>query len=209
MKHVDSDITLEQVIIQAHDLDDKNITQDEIKTIVDSPRSLLIFDGYGEYKKGTNLAIDAAISSGMVSASIIVTSRPNHMGQKDKKKLDGEIQNHGLSDSSIKECTQRYLEDKEKARYFLWMAGERRVFSLLKVPILLLMTCVIFIEKETLPRKRSQIVRSIIDMYVMRAHERGVDLEDMDNILLFLGELSYEASQRDTHQLLLRKVSLA
>ena len=209
LKHIDSDVPLEQLIIQEHDLYDKNITEDEIKTIIDSPRSLLIFDGYDEYKKGTNSAIDAAISGGMDGTFIVVTSRPEHMDKKDRKKVDGQIQNNGLSEKSVRECTQRYLEDEEKAEDFLWKAKWYEVYKLLKIPILLLMTSNIYIENETLPRNRSKIIKDIIDMYILRAYERGIHLEDTDQMLLLLGELSYEASQRDTQKLLLRKVSFS
>ena len=88
LKHIDSDITLEQVIIQEHDLGDKNITEDEIKTVLNSSRSLLIFDGYDEYKKGTNPAIDAAINGKRGKSFVLITSRPDHMDNKDKNNLD-------------------------------------------------------------------------------------------------------------------------
>ena len=207
LKHVDSDVTLEQVIIQEHDLGNQNLTHDEIKTTIDSPRSLLIFDGYDEYKKGTNSAIDATVSGERGKSFVLITSRPDYMSRRDKKKLDGEIQNNGLSNGSIKQCTQQYLKNEEKANKFLKKAEGHRVYKLLRVPILLLMMCLFYIQKETLPRNRGKFARDIIDMYIMKARERGVDLEDTDRILLILGELSYKASQRDTHQLLIRKVS--
>ena len=207
LKDVDRDITLEQTIIQENDLKDENLTEDQIKRVLNSPRSLLIFDGYDEYKKGTNSAIDAAIGGEMGNAFIIVTSRPDHMDKKDKNKLHGEIQNNGLGMSSIKKCTQRYLEDTQKADGFLKEVTSHGVVGLLRIPILLLMMCLLHIQNNTLPKNRTKIVRGVIDMYIMRARERGVDLEDTDQMLLTLGELCYGASQRDTNKLLIRKVS--
>ena len=57
LKHVNSDISLEQLILQEHELENKNITQYDIKAVVNSSRCLLIFDGYDEYKKGPTLPL--------------------------------------------------------------------------------------------------------------------------------------------------------
>ena len=206
LKHVNSDISLEQLILQEHELENKNITQNDIKAVIKSSRCLLIFDGYDEYKKGTNSAIDAAISGHRLNSFLLITSRPDHMEKEDKRKIDVEIQNNGLSGCSIEECTERYIEDEEKTKDFLEKVRTQGLFGLLRVPILLIMMCVLYIETGFLPRKRAQIVRNIVDMYILRAQERGIYFEDTEQMLLDLGELAYKASQRDTHQLLISKV---
>ena len=76
------------------------------------------------------------------------------MEKRDKRKLDGEIQNNGLSVGSIKECTQRYIEDEENAKDFLDKAMKQGLYGLLKVPILLIMMCVLHIQTGLLPKKR-------------------------------------------------------
>ena len=207
LKHVNSDILpLEEIILQEHELENKNINQNDIKTILNSPRCLLIFDGYDEYKKGTNSAIDAAISGNRGNSFVLVTSRPNHMEMGDKRKLDGEIQNNGLSEGSIEKCTQRYIEDEEKTKDFLKKATKQDLFGLLRVPILLIMMCVLYLQEEILPTKRGQIVSDIVNMYILRAQERGVHFDDTGQMLLDLGELSHQAFQRNTRQLLIKKV---
>ena len=86
LKQVNSDISLEQVLLQKHELENKNISEDEIKKIMNSLRSLLIFDGYDEYKKGTNTDIDAAISGQRGNSFVLITSRPDHYGKEGQKK---------------------------------------------------------------------------------------------------------------------------
>ena len=113
LKKIDSDIPLERFIIQHYELEDKGIAEDEIKTILDSSKCLLVFDGYDEYKKGTNSAIDEAISSQNGQSFVLITSRPDHLDKKDRKKLDGEIQIKGLSYKSIEECIDRYFDRAE------------------------------------------------------------------------------------------------
>ena len=68
------------------------------------------------------------------------------------------------------------------------------------------MMSVLYVQTGFLPKKRGQIVRDIVDMYTLRAQERGIYFEDTDQMLLDLGELAYKASQKDTHQLLISKV---
>ena len=218
LKNIDSDLPLERFIIQQYELEDKGIAEDEIKKILDSPKCLLVFDGYDEYKKGTNSAIDAAIISQNGHSFVLITSRPNHIGKKDKKKLDGEIQIKGLSDESVDECIKRYFDYEEVSQPaadnenpaptsegFKKKAKKRGIYDLLKIPILLLMLSVLYIETESLPERRSDIMWEIIQIYIKRAKEKGIPIKKLDELLCHLGELSYDASQR-LHRLLIKKV---
>ena len=219
LKNIDSDIPLERFIIQQYELEDKGIAEDEIKTILDSSKCLLVFDGYDEYKKGTNSAIDTAISSKKRHLFVLITSRPKHMDKKDREKLDGEIQIKGLSNENIEECIDRYFDKAEVSRQratndnpsptsegFKKKAKKRGIYGFLKIPILLLMSCVLYTETGTLPERRTEIIWEIIQMYIKRAKEKGVPIENLDELLCHLGKLSYKASQRDTHRLLIKKV---
>ena len=54
LSKVDSNISLEEVIIQQHSrLKSKNIQRDQIATVLQRKKVLLLFDGYDEYKKET------------------------------------------------------------------------------------------------------------------------------------------------------------
>ena len=219
LKNIDSDLPLERFIIQQYELEDKGIAEDEIKTILDSSKCLLVFDGYDEYKKGTNSAIDAAISGQNGHSFVLITSRPKHMDKKDRNQLDGEIQIKGLSDESVDECINRYFDNEEvsqpgadnedpapTSKGFKNNAKKRGIYGLLKIPILLLMLIVLHIETGSLPKRRVDIMWEIIQIYIKRAKEKGVPIENLDELLCHLGELSCDASQRDTHQLLIKKV---
>ena len=222
LKNVDSDIPLEKIIIQQHEFEGKEITEDEIKTILDSSKCLLVFDGYDEYKKGTNSAIDATISGEKRNSFVLITSRPDYMDKKDKNKLDGEIQINGLSDESVKECLDRYSDKDEMTQLettsedpeltkvnsqdFIKQAKKRGVFRLLNIPILLLMLIVLFVETKCLPERRKDIMWEIIQIYTKRAKEKGIEFEDSKVLLRHLGKLSYEASKRKTHTLLKKRL---
>ena len=141
------------------------------------------------------------------------------MDKKDREKLDGEIQIKGLSDESVDKCINRYLDNEEVSQPgadnedaaptsegFKKKAKKRGIYDLLKIPILLLMLSVSYIETGSLPKRRTDIMWEIIQMYIKRAKEKSVPIEKLDELLYHLGELSYDASQRDTHQLLIKKV---
>ena len=70
------------------------------------------------------------------------------------------------------------------------------------------MVSVLYIETGSLPERRSDIMWEIIQIYIKRAKEKGVPIENPEKLLFHLGELSYNASQRHTHQLMIKKVSI-
>ena len=204
LKNVDEDFPLEREIIKQHDLDSE-ATEDQIRSILKHCKTLLIFDGYDEYKKGTNSAIDAAISGRRGKSFVLITSRPDNMDKKDKEKLNGEIQNRGLSQTKIALYIGNYL-DEQKTKSLIEAAERSGIKELLRIPIVALMLCILYNEEKQLPRTQTKIIRQIIQIYIKRAKEKGVELPDEDTILDVLGALSWEALRRDTHQLLIKKV---
>ena len=205
LKNVDEDVPLEREIIKQHDLDSE-ATEDQIRSILKHCKTLLIFDGYDEYKKGTNSAIDAAISGRRGKSFVLITSRPDNMDKKDKDKLDGKIQNRGLSEEQIEVYIERILDDKKKTKSLIEAAHRSDIEQLLRIPIVALMLCILYKEEKQLPRTQTKIIQQIIQIYIKRAKEKGVELPAENTILDVLGALSWEALQRKTHQLLIKKV---
>ena len=160
-------------------------------------RALILFDGYDEYRKGTNTDIDNAITDSLGSCFILVTSRPgDYMKKSDRDQMDGEIQITGFSDEAIEECATKYLGNKKRSDDFLDKCEESGVDDLLYMPIVLLMLCVLYYANETLPKRKTDIVLGIIRMYINRAKKRFPQIEDFEEILFKLGKLSWEALQR-------------
>ena len=212
LKDIDGNDPLEKIIIQQHGLEEANVTTKEIRYILDraEKKPLLIFDGYDEYRQETNSAIDEKITRKKGNPFVLVTSRPDHVNKKFKHKME-EIQLRGLDDAEVKKCTERYLDrdqGSKMSKKFQNRAAEHGISNLLKVPILLLMLCVLFVEKETsLPSSKAEIIKELINIYIMRAEERGEEFgEDKEQMLKKLGELSYNASQRKTKQMYIDKV---
>ena len=121
-----------------------------------------------------------------------------------------EIQLRGLDDSGVKSCTKRYLDSDQgskKSKKLQNKAAEHGISNLLKVPVLLLMFCVLFVEKETtLPSSKADIIQELINIYIKRAEERRERFKDKRQMLKKLGELSYNASQKKIKQMYIDKV---
>ena len=170
LKNVEENVSLEREIIEQHDLE---ADENQIKSILKHCKTLLIFDGYDEYKKGTNSAIDAAISGKRGKSFVLVTSRPDYMDKKDKDKLDGQIQLRGLSQDNIRLYIEKYL-DGEKAESLMKAAERSGTDELLRIPIIALMLCILYEERKHLPRTQTEIIQEIIQIYIKRAKEKGV-----------------------------------
>ena len=202
LKNVDEGVSLEREIIEQHGID---ADENQIQSILKHCKTLLILDRYDEYKKGTSSAIDAAISGKRGNSFVLVTSRPDYMDKKDKDELDGKIQLRGLSQKNIQQYIERYL-DRKKAESLMKAAKKSRISGLLWTPIIALMLCILYEERKQLPRTQAEIIKAIIQIYIKRAKEKGVELPNEDEMMCILGQLSWEALRRKTHQLLIKKV---
>ena len=212
LKYIDSNDRLEKIIIQQHGLEEAKATEIEIRYILDNPdkKPLLIFDGYDEYQAYTNSAIDERITGRKGNPFVLVTSRPDRVNKKFKHKME-EIQFRGLDEAGVKTCTKRYLDHDQRSRKssrFQKKAKDQGISELLKVPILLLMLCVLFVETGSLPTNKTNIIQELINIYILRAEEKGEEFGDKEQMQKDLGELSFKASQRKIKQMFLDQVNI-
>ena len=182
---------------------------------------LLLLDGYDEYTPGTNSHIDKTIQSSTGKCFMILTSCPEH-DSKEKKTpyvsrsvrnaMDGEVRIEGFSEDSIRKCSAKFLESEDKSREMLNQAKRSGVDKLLSVPIILLMTCVLYKENEALPKSRTNIFRTILELVIDRSSLKQFGYkascsENLDSMLETLGMLAWETLQKDVRQLLIDKVT--
>ena len=216
LRDVDSDIPIEQLVIKQHKrIKARRVSAEKIKSILEGTEKckvLLLIDGYDEYKKGTNTEIDDAISDTIGDCFIIITSRPgDYMSKDDQDQMDGEVQIVGLSEGSIKECASKYLQNEDRASDLLEQTKEAEINELLRIPIVLLMVCILYHEHQSLPSSKTDIVWKVIVMCIDRSTmkhlgKKSSEIADLDKMLDTLGQLSWESLQKDTKKLLLRKV---
>ena len=182
LKNVDKTSSLAEIIRQQHDKL-KHFQPGQIKCILEGgteSKVALLFDGYDEYQPGRNKEIDEAIQSGVGNCFLVLTSRPGYVSDEIKKIMDYEVTIQGLSVENIKKCSLLYMDCKEKSADMLKQAKTvgiykpsgglfHKVFfsssmidhALLRIPILLLMTCFIYEEKSSLPKNKTDILKTL------------------------------------------------
>ena len=113
-------------------------------------------------------------------------------------------------------CCSLYLGSVIDAEQFLEEAKKKAdLYELLYVPIILLMTSVLYNEgdKKSLPERRTELYENlfecIMDRSTLKKHNFGCyssEVRNLQDMLQILGKFSWEALQNDVRQLLINKV---
>ena len=122
-----------------------------------------------QHKPGTNDDIDSAIESTIGNCFLILTSRPgDYLSKSIRDQMDGEIVIEGFSNKNIEKCSIKYLDSKEKSKEMLEQAKMTGLYALLHIPIILVMTVVVFVEKKSLPKTKTEIYKIIFQLVIDR-----------------------------------------
>ena len=218
LRYADKTSSLAELIVKQHEkleVDDIQNIQSILKGKT-KYRVLLILDGYDEYKPGSNKDIDRTIKATIGKCFLILTSRPDlpskegeYVSKEIRDRMDGEVIIEGFSEETIEKCSTQFLESEEDSKVMLKQAADTGIDVLLKVPIVLLMVCVLFSEHTSLPKTRTKIVKQIYELTIERTILKHFtsDIRGLfDDLLFSLGELAWKALQTDVQQLLLQKV---
>ena len=219
---MDENCSLAEVIVDEHDLKKEDIELVEsILTGKTNHKVLILLDGYDEYTAGTNTEVDSAVTKTIGKCLLILTSRPKDgtdFTRHVRNKMDGEVIIEGFSEENILKCCSLYLGSGRDAKYFLEEAKRKTdLYKLLHVPIILLMTSVLYNENEdkSLPEKKTELYENIyeflMDRSTLRPHNFGCYSSKVPNIqsmLQTLGKFAWEALHNDVRQLLINKVKI-
>ena len=115
--------------------------------------------------------------------------------------MDGEIQIKGFNEENIIEHANIYLENEEKCKDLLEQARCAGIFELLRIPISLLMVCVLYYTTEELPENKTKIIWKLVLMYIDRSAlkhlgRKSSDISNLDEMLYLLGKLSWMLSKK-------------
>ena len=175
---------------------------------------LLMLDGYDEYTRGTNRDIDRAIESTMGKCLLILTSRSgDYVSKSIRDKMDGDVIIDGFSKESIEVCSMKYLGSQQLSVKMLEQAKTSGIYVLLHIPIILVMTVVVFLEEDSLPKTKTGIYKTIFRLAMDRTTlktfgSKSGDIPQIEDLLYTLGEFSWKALQSDVQQLLLNRVRI-
>ena len=118
--------------------------------------------------------------------------------------MDGEIIIEGFSNENIQKCCSQYLgSDTEAERLIEEAEKNARVYELLKTPIMLLITSVLYNEddKKSLPERRTELYENLyqfmMDRSTLKPHNFGCyssEVPNLQDMLQTLGKFAWKAS---------------
>ena len=235
---MDENCSLAELVADEHDLEKEDVPLlQNLLTGKTNHKVLLLLDGYDEYTPGTNTELDRAIEKTVGNCFLILTSGPKE--GKDftgniRKKMDGEVVIEGFSEENIKKCCSQYLGSDREAEQLLEEAQKKAgLYELLKVPIILLITSVLYNEneksvpekrlkvsvdvykcnKKSLPERRTELYENLyeflMDRSTLKSNNYGCyssEVPNLQEMLQTLGRFAWETLQMEVQQLLIKKV---
>ena len=217
LRHADKASSLAELIISQHNrLEVMEVQTEKVKAILKGKtkhKTLLMLDGYDEYKPGTNKDIDDAIEKTVGSSVLILTSCPGYLDKTIRPTMRNIATIKEFNYENIMKSSELLLGSTEKAEAMIDQAEEAGIYDLLHVPIILLFSCIVFQEHNSLPKTQTEIYQAIFKLLIDRSAEKdeslkNMDKDSLDNLLDILGKASWEALQKDTGELLLNKVNV-
>ena len=165
---------------------------------------LLILDGYDEYSAGEQSPVDEIWKRNQLSdCCVIVTSR-QMTTDKLREPSDAQFEINGFDDERQQEFARRFLKDEDDVRKFRGYLWEQHVQDLAEIPLLLLILCLLWKEKDQkeLPKKRVEIFNQFVKtlfhhMREKQSAESVFNYEDYSDELYELGRLAFEALMND------------
>ena len=137
--------------------------------------------------------------------------------------MGGAVQIEGFSKENIQECSERFLKSKEKSEDLIvkamkitcssnkvtdifgnWEFQPIGYYELLRIPIILLLTCVVNNEKNRLPTTQMELYETVFDILIDRTALETftpgmhADNKDFTEAPMFgLGDVSWSALQKE------------
>ncbi len=229
LRYVHGNEPIEDIILQQHGrLKSEKVSSSEMKAILNGQTDgqiLLLFDGYDELTKGCNNDIDDIVLNGRDNCLILLSSRSGNFLEAIRSQMDEEVKIIGFSLENIIKCSEQYLGSEQLCQEFLFQAEKVGIFvpdsiaeyidfvdyGLLRVPIILLMACTVFIENKCLPSNKTGLFEQVVRMCISRTTLKTMgktasQVENLHELMVKLGKVAWTALNRGSKQLLIIKV---
>ena len=226
LKLVKDNSSIEDIIMKQHTgLKAGKVTRDEIKSILNEDaktKVLLLLDGHDEYKVGRNTDIDEAIKKEKLwNCWLILTSRETEKTYELQEYMDAEAEINGFDKKNVESYISKVVPDgqtKDLLEQAVSVGLCHKVLdqlvyknnSILTVPILLHMICILFLNKRILPNSVLGIIQAIVDRCMDREaiRAKGKKAEQrVDQALIRLGKLAWDGLNEPGKKLIFEKVN--
>ena len=167
---------------------------------------LLVFDGYDEYRFGSNSEIFEIFKGNKLrNCCVLITTRISKADEL-KEFKDVHVEITGFSRKDIYSFMVRMLGDKKQANALKGHLYERNLYGLAKVPLLLLFFCTLWKKGSTqsFPNSKTKLYVAIVQ-YVLDHNESKCSsanfrkVEDFKEILAEIGKVALECLMKDDH----------
>ena len=169
---------------------------------------LLILDGYDEYSCAEEPSPVHEIWEGALlrDCHVIITTR---IANADNLRISSHVQcqiNGFDSENGIKKFASKFLKDKKDVDEFVKHLKEKDLTDMAKIPLLLLMLCLVWREKhhQKLPKSRAVIYTNFIQTLFDHMTEKEANtgsfrkVDDYKEELSKLGKLAFDALLHDS-----------
>ena len=200
-------ITLSNVFAK----EDKYMTEGLVDYISNNQEKvLLIFDGYDEYRSGCDSEIYEIFSGNSLrSCCVLITTRISKADElRGSEDLHAEIT--GFSRLDRKDFMRRFLNSEEASKLEDHLY-ERNLQELAKVPLLLLLFCILWREgqSKSFPNSKTKLYMDIVLFILNHSHSKQtadntktkqyVELKSFKEILSEIGKVALQSLLKDDH----------
>ena len=167
---------------------------------------LLVFDGYDEYRFGSNSEIFEIFKGNKLrNCCVLITTRISKADElKEFKDVHAEIT--GFSGEDSHSFMVRMLGDKRQANALRYHLCKRNLYDLARVPLLLLFFCTLWKKgsAQSFPDSKTKLYVAIVQ-YILDHNESKCSpanfrkVEDFKEILAEIGKVALECLLKDDH----------
>ena len=226
LKHVKNNASMSEIIVAQHPgLKANKVKPSEIQSILEEDENgkvLLLIDGHDEYRIGRNDDIDNVITKNSLwNCWLILTSRETEQIKELKKYMDAEVGIRGFNDKNVVQYITKCFGSKHKADELLREALAKGLChfiedygyffgqSILCVPFLLNMICVLFSCHSTLPETKLEVMKAIVDRCINRESIRARGKKAItraESTLFKIGKLAWQGLNMPDKKMVFEKV---
>ena len=191
--------------------EDKCMTENLVDYISNNQEKvLLIFDGYDEYRSGCDSEIYEIFSGNSLrSCCVLITTRISKADElRGSEDLHAEITGFSQVDREV--FMRRFLNSEEASKLEDHLY-ERNLEELAKVPLLLLLFCILWREgqSKSFPNSKTQLYVDIVQFILNHSHSKQtadktrtkqyVELKSFKEILSEIGKVALQSLLKDDH----------